>query len=95
MLGLLLEAVHSVEYPFSAQPWAARNGVRQQPALGKKLEKCKCKSRNGCSRKRTERGNSEVFKRTHGHYGEERSEGLYANDNKDYSNTKNREMSLA
>lgn len=33
------------------------------------------------------------FSRTHGHYSQERrSERVYANDNKNYSNTENREM---
>lgn len=61
-LSLLGFSLESVECALSAstQPQAARNGGRQQCGLGAKLGKFKCRRRNGCSRKRTERGNSEV-----------------------------------
>lgn len=76
----------------STQLQADRSGDRQQSGLEGRQRNLNAEAEIDVA-EREAKEEIQRFGRTRGHYSEEkRSEGVYANDNKDYSNTVNREM---
>lgn len=76
----------------STQLQAAGSGDRQQSGLERRQRNLNAEAETDVA-EREPKEEIQRFGRTRGHYSEEkRSEGVYANDNKDYSNTLNREM---